>query len=277
MFNQLIVNPAYTGSRDALSMTGIFRRQWIGLSGAPQTESFYFHSPLPNPKNNFGFSLVHDHLGVTNAINLNGDYAYRIDLGEEKGRLAFGLQPGVSFMQNQYSKVITDTPGDAVFGADSPTFTIPRLGFGVYYDTRRWYLGLSAPYLLNYENDIYKQYNQNSLYYKPYMLMGGFLIRLNPDLLLRPSVLTKYIAGSGFQFDLNTNLIIKDALWIGGSYRTSDGIVAMIEYQFNRQLKFGYAFDYNLTPLQKYNHGSHEFMLRYEFGYQIKAMSPRYF
>ena len=277
MFNQLIVNPAYTGSRDALSVTGLFRRQWVGLNGAPRTESFYLHTPLPNSKNNFGFNLVHDRIGVTNNVSINGSYAYRIDFGEDRGRLAFGLQGGVSLIQSKFSQVVTDVPGDDVFGADSPTFRVPRVGFGVYFDTRTWYVGASAPFLISYENDAYKSYNQNSIYHKPYMLMGGFLVPINPDLLLRPSVLTKYIAGSGFQFDLNANLIIKDALWLGGSYRSRDGLVGMIEYQLNPQLRFGYAYDYNLTPLQNYNHGSHEFMIRYEFGYEIKAMSPRYF
>ena len=181
MFNQLIVNPAYAGSRDVLSMSGLFRKQWLGLNGAPQTASFYFHSPLPNAKNNLGFSLVHDKIGVTNHIALNGNYAYRIDFGEDRGRLAFGLQGGLSLVQSKFSTIVTDAPGDVVFGADSPTFKIPRLGFGIYYDTRRWYLGASAPFLLSYENDLYKSYNQNSIYYKPYMLMGGVLIRLNPE------------------------------------------------------------------------------------------------
>lgn len=277
MFNQLIINPAYTGSRDALSLSGLFRRQWVGLNNAPQTESFYLHSPLPNPKNNFGFNLLHDKIGVTNNISINGSYAYRIDFGEDRGRLAFGLQGGLSLIQNKFSQVVTDQPGDVVFAADSPTFKVPRMGFGVYFDKRTWYLGASAPFLLSYENAQYKNATQNSIYYKPYMLMGGFLIRLNPDLLLRPSILMKYIAPNDFQLDLNANLIIKEALWLGASFRSRDGFVGMIEYQLNPQLRFGYAFDYSLTPLQNYNHGSHEFMLRYEFGYQIKAMSPRYF
>ena len=109
------------------------------------------------------------------------------------------------------------------------------------------------------------------------MLTAGFLIRLNPDLLLKPSVLVKYLRNSPVEADINANLIIKDAFWIGASYRTGDAVVGMLEYQINPQFRIGYAFDYSITELQKYHNGSHEFMLRYEFGYKVKAMSPRYF
>jgi len=277
MFNQLVINPAYTGSRDVLSLTALYRHQWAGLGGAPRTQSIFFHSPLPNPRNNFGFALVHDRLGVSYHSSLNFTYAYRIDFGENRGRLAFGLQGGLSLIQDRWTDVTTDQTGDYVFGANSPTFLVPRAGFGIFYDTHRWYVGASVPYLLDYRNSDYTNYVSKSMNYKPLMLSGGLLIRFNPDLLLRPSFLFKYIKGSQPQVDLNANLIIKDALWVGASYRTGDAMVGILEYQLNPQLKIGYSYDYSLTALQKFNNGSHEIMLRYEFGYLVKTMSPRYF
>lgn len=276
MFNGLVINPAYTGSRDALSITGLYRHQWAGFDGAPRTQSFFLHSPLKNASNNLGAFVVHDRLGVSNHTMLYGTYAFRIDF-EERGRLSFGLQGGLSLIQDRWSQITTDEAGDEVFMADSPTFIVPRFGSGIYYDTRKWYLGLSLPFLLDIKNSDYKLYTENSLSYRPVLLSGGLLIKLNPDLLLRPTFLMKHVQGSPTQFDLNVNLIIKESLWIGGSYRTGDAMVALLEYQINPQLRFGYAFDYSITPLRNFNSGSHEFMVRYEFGYKVKAMSPRYF
>jgi type IX secretion system PorP/SprF family membrane protein len=276
MFNQLVINPAYTGSRDVLSTTALYRHQWAGLKGAPRTQSFYLHSPLPNPKNNFGLSFVFDRLGVTYTNSFNFSYAYRLDLG--KGRLAFGLQAGLSTLQNRYSEVITDTPGDAVFAGNSRPIAIPGLGFGAYYDTKRFYLGFSLPYLLQYRSAGFQVFVKDEpTTFQPALLTTGCLIRLNPDLLLRPSILFKYIPNSPMQLDLNANLIIKESLWIGASFRTRDALVGMLEYQINPQFRLGYAYDYSVTTLQHYNTGSHELMLRYEFGYRVKAMSPRYF
>lgn len=276
MFSGLVTNPAYAGSRDALSVTGIYRKQWVGFDAAPQTQSLFFHSPTLNSKNNYGLSLVHDRLGVSQHTMVYGVYAYRIPL--EKGRrLAFGLQGGVSMLKDKWTNIVTEQQGDDVFSADSPTFLVPRFGAGVYYDSERWYMGLSAPFLLDYKNSDYRLYTENSHNYRPFLLSTGFLIRLNPDLLLKPSLLAKYLPNSPLQADINLNLIIKDAFWIGASYRSRDAIVGLLEYQVNRQLRFGYAYDYSITDLRRFNSGSHEIMVRYEFGYQIKAMSPRYF
>jgi type IX secretion system PorP/SprF family membrane protein len=277
MFNGMAINPAYTGSRDALSVNALYRHQWSGFKGAPRTQTLAAHSPLKNPRNNVGVSFLHDRLGVSTHTMIYGMYAYRIDFGEDVGRLAFGLQGGVSLLQDRWTDIVPDQSGDDVFAANSPTFVVPRVGFGIYYDAKRWYMGASAPFLLDYKNRDYSQYVANSFRYRPYMLTGGVLIRLNPDLLLKPSVLVKYLKNSPMEADFNANLIFKDAFWIGASYRTGDAIVGMLEYQINPQFRIGYAFDYSITELQKYHNGSHEFMLRYEFGYNIKAMSPRYF
>ena len=277
MFNGLAINPAYTGSRDALSATALYRHQWAGLVGAPRTQNFSLHSPTRNGRNNFGLNLMHDRLGISSHSMAYGTYAMRIDMGEKAGRLAFGLQGGVSLLQDRWTEVVTGSPGDYIFGADSPTFLVPRFGFGLYWDHAKWYAGLSSPFLIDIKNTSYSTYIQNSISYRPFIATAGCVFRLNPDLVLKPSVLYKHLSASPDQLDLNMNLVIKDALWLGGSFRTGDGIVAMLEYQINPQFRFGYSFDYATTALQRYNGGSHELMLRYEFGYQLKGMNPRYF
>ncbi|MBL0015726.1 MAG: type IX secretion system membrane protein PorP/SprF [Bacteroidetes bacterium] len=280
MHNQAVINPGYTGSRDVLSTSLLFRQQWLGIQGAPSTQAFYLHSPLRNPRNNFGFNMVIDRLGVTYRNAFNVSYAYRIDLGEKKGRLAFGLQGGIASLQNRFRDVVTDESGDHVFGYNTPAILVPGVGFGAYYDTRRWYLGVSLPYLLEYHNaafNLFVQNNDSIASSRPALLATGCVIRLNPDILLRPSILAKFVPNSPVQMDLNAHLIIKDQLWLGASYRTGDALVGLIGYQITPQFKIGYSYDQAISPLRKYNNGSHELMVRYEFGYRLKVMSPRYF
>ena len=244
MHNQFVINPAYAGSRDKLSITGLFRRQWLGIQGAPQTEAIYFHTPLPNGKNNIGVSAVLDRLGVTYRNSFNLTYAYRMEVGKKGARLAFGLQGGVASLQNRWQNVDTDQPGDNVFQGNTSPIWVPAVGFGAYFDTKRFYIGLSAPYLLEYHNsafDLFINANDSLGSARPTMLATGCVLRLNPDLLLRPSVMLKYVRNSPAQLDLNLQLVMKDIVWVGASYRTGGTLVGMLGFQFNPQLKLGYS------------------------------------
>lgn len=280
MHNQFVINPAYAGSRDKLSITALMRRQWLGIAGAPATEAIYFHTPLPDARNNFGVSAVLDRIGVTRRNSFNLSYAYRMDVGRKGARLSFGLQGGVATLQNRWQDVDTDLPGDLAFQGNSSPIWVPAVGFGAYLDTRRFYVGISAPYLLEYHSsafDLFVNANDHLGSARPAMLATGCVIRLNPDLLLRPSLLVKYVRNSPAQLDMNLFLIVKDMVWAGASYRTGGTLVGLLGIQITPQFNLGYSYDYTTTSLRRFNTGSHELMLRYEFGYRMKAMSPRYF
>jgi len=276
MFNGFALNPAYAGSRDVLSLTAHYRHQWAGFAGAPRTQTFFAHSPLRNPKNNLGLSLINDQLGVSRRTSLTATYAYRLELTKSM-RLAFGLQGGLSLFQDRWADVITDEDNDQAFGANSPVFVVPKVGFGLYLDHRQFFLGASIPHLLDYKNSDYSLYVSESNLYKPWFFTGGLLLTLNPYLKLRPSFLVKYLQYSPTQVDVNANLIIRDKFWVGASYRSGDALVGLLEFQINQQFRLGYSYDYPLTDLRQFTSGSHEIMLRYEFGYSVKALSPRYF
>lgn len=276
MFNGFALNPAYAGSRDVLSISAHYRHQWAGFKGAPRTQTVFAHSPLKNPKNNVGVALINDQLGVTRRTSLTGTYAYRLELTSAL-RLSFGLQGGLSMIQDRWADIITDETGDQAFSANSPVFVVPKVGFGLYLDHRKFYLGASIPHLLDYKNSDYSLYIQESNLYKPWFFTGGLMLTLNPYLKLRPSVLVKYLQNSPVQVDLNANLVVKDKLWFGASYRSNDAVVGLMEFQINPQFRLGYSYDYPLTELSQFTSGSHEIMIRYEFGYSVKALSPRYF
>jgi hypothetical protein len=80
------------------------------------------------------------------------------------------------------------------------------------------------------------------------------------------------------RIDLNGNFIISDFIWIGGSWRTTENVaVGILQLQLNPQIMFGYSYDYPVGALSNYSKGSHEVVLRYEFGYKVTAANPRYF
>ena len=276
MFNHLVINPAYTGSRNALSIAGTSRLQWAGIKGAPRTQTFSIHSPLKDPRSNVGLMAFSDQLGVTRTTGLHGFYAFRMQIGEHS-RLAMGLQGGINFRRDRWSTLVRNDPDDTEVANDSPLILEPRAGFGLYFDSERFYLGLSTPQILRYPTESWNNYNATGVNYNSWFMSGGVLLKLNPYWKLKPSFLVKYINQSPLQGDLNLNLIYKDRFWVGASYRSRDAFVGLAEFQLNEQLRLGYAYDFLLNPLGRFSSGSHEFFVRYELSWGIQGIHPRYF
>lgn len=284
MFNMLAVNPAYAGSREVLSLTALGRRQWVGIDGAPTTYTFSADMPIRNKKIGLGLNFSNDKLGIMSNTAANLSYAYRLRINK-KGILAMGLQGGFNQYRAAYGSVnYTQNSSynpDPAFSSNISRF-MPNIGAGIWYSTDRFYAGLSVPKLLrnklddmgNAANDMNYQNRQNLHYF----ITAGYVFTLNDVLKLKPSALVKVVHGSPVQLDLNANLWIHDVVAIGASYRSGDSIDALLEFQITPQLRIGYAYDFTLTKLQQYNSGSHEVMIRYEFGFDKgKILSPRYF
>jgi type IX secretion system PorP/SprF family membrane protein len=267
MFNGLLINPAYTGSNDVLNITLLNRTQWTSFDGAPRTSVFTAHTPLRNKKINLGIAVIDDRLGVTHQDKLSLFYAYRLRLG--KGALFMGVQGGALLIHNNWGQIITTTPGDQVFTGQSEQKVLPQAGFGIYYRSDKLYAGVASP-------DLYSGVSISNVFATPWLLTTGYVFHPSENIHLKPSLLVKYIAHSPTEVDLNMNAYYKST-GLGVSYRSYDALVFLIDFRFNEQLIAGYAYDLTLTRLGAYNNGSHEVMLRYEFGYSVKAKNPRYF
>ncbi len=278
MFNMLNINPAYAGSRGVGSATALYRNQWVGIQGAPQTASLSYDMALKEKKIGLGFQFYDDRLGIERATGLNASYAFRIQLSES-GTLSLGLQAGIRNYRANYAEVRTFQPNDPTF-SQNISGILPAAAAGVYYNSDKFYVGLSTPALLNtklsYDNsvDVSSVTGRDLHLY----LASGFVVNLNQDLALKPSILVKGVSGAPVEFDFNANLWIQNIIAFGFSYRTGDAMVGMVELQMNKQLRFGYAYDKTFSDLGTLNSGSHELMLRMEFGSSRgKIISPRYF
>jgi len=284
MFNMLTVNPAYAGSRDVLSTTAMYRRQWLNIDGAPTTALVSADMPIKGEKMGLGLMVVNDKIGITNTLGVYGSYAYRIRM-RERGTLSLGLSGGASNYSANLSRV--ETSNDGVF---DPAFSqnlskwMPNFGAGIYYSTDRFYLGASLPHLMNNslgsttKISLLKAEKTNASQYRHLFFMAGYVFKVSPTVACKPSILTKYVSNAPLEIDLNANFWFQDKIGIGASYRSADGMVAMVEFQLSKQLRFGYAYDFPLTRLSKYTTGSHEVLLRYEFGFDKgQILSPRYF
>lgn len=282
MYNTLAVNPGYAGSREALTVTALHRSQWVDFAGAPTTQTLTMHSPIINEHIGIGLSVLNDKIGPTNNTSIVADFAYRMKL-TQKSKLALGLSAGANIFQANLNTLNLDQPNDAVFQNNVNNKTTPNVGFGVYYSRDRFYAGLSAPSLI--ENS-YSEVNQNggstliASEQRHYFFIAGALINLGHNLDFKPTTLIKVTAAAPIQADLTASFIIMKRLLLGGMYRTGDAVGGLIGYDITEQLHIGYSYDWSYgLETSKYNNGSHEIMLRYDFIFSSKKQihSPRNF
>ena len=274
--NGLAINPAYAGSRECFSNIILYRNQWMGFEGAPITQTLSSHAPFKDEKNAVGLFLFHEEIGVTNYYDIFGNYAFRFQLGS--GRISLGLRVGATFFQGNYADINANPEGevnDLLLENESEIF--PNAGFGVYYYSENYYVGLSVPKLLSYEIESSQKKMSVSPNNYDFLLTGGYLFELSDKVKLKPSVLFRYRLENTYQIDGSLNFILYDAIWAGFSYRKDDEWVIMAEYQATEQIRAGVAYDIGSGDLAGQHNGSLEIILRYDFKYKFRATSPRYF
>ncbi len=277
MYNTVNINPAYAGSRGALSIFGLHRSQWVGLDGAPQTNAFSVNTPLGESKLGLGVSFVNDKLGIMDENTISVDLSYTLDLNNRGSKLSFGMKGSANLLNVEYSKLLTYNPNDPNFQKDIDSQFTPNIGAGLYWHTNKSYLGFSVPNFLEttrYDDNIQSTMQQRLNYY----FMGGHVFELNPTLKFKPAFLLKAVNGAPLQADLTANFLINDKFTVGGAYRWDAAWSALVGFQVTDGLFIGYSYDGETTKLANYSNGSHEVFLRFElFNKYRRVNSPRFF
>jgi len=280
MYNPISINPAYAGTRDVFSFLGLYRTQWVGLDGAPETFTLSGHTPVGNNVG-LGMNVTQDKIFITNETYVYIDFSYKINLSDQ-AKLALGFKAGGHFLNIDSSPTNAFNVGDADTEINIDNKFSPQFGVGAYYYTDSFYLGLSVPNMLETQHFDENAANNNSFATARekvnFYLMAGKTFDLNADLKFKPSTLLKMVDGAPIQVDLSANFLIKEKLTLGAAYRWSAALSGMIGYQLSDQLMLGFAYDRETTELRQYNDGSFEFFLRFElFKRNNRMISPRFF
>ena len=273
----LYINPAYAGTREALSMSLSGRKRMLGFEGEYSMASFSLHAPLKKDRIALGLSVNQLSYGITNQTSIYTYYAFHIKT--PKGRWSMGLKAGVDMVTNDYSGIVTNQP-DAVFEVGQESHVMPNAGAGVYYSNDKIFAGVAVPALLTYKVDTanLEYVLAPDISYYDVLASAGGLITFSEKIKLKPSMMIKYSLSSSLRLDLNANLIIADILWLGASWRTGESaLVGMIEVQITPQIKLGYSYDYNLGMLNSFIGGTHEVALRFDLNRRVNSSNPRYF
>jgi type IX secretion system PorP/SprF family membrane protein len=275
VLNPLTINPAFAGNRGALNIAAFYRRQWVGISGSPETMTLALDAPVLDSKLGLGFIVQNDKLGVTKETKFSTVYAYKIKM-KDNGELSLGLGAGIITTNSAWSDLVVIDQGDENYLVDSRVFVVPDFSFGVYYSKQNYFVGMSIPNLLGYKFDYNK--NKYTLTFDPgqyyYLLNGGYNFSLSPKIKFLPAALISLSPGEKILWDLNAYFNLYDRFWTGASYRNKRSVAVLFQIAVNNQLRFAYTYDFDTGDLGHYSNGSHEIMLRYEFRYKIDAISP---
>lgn len=273
----LSINPAYAGRREAMSVAVSYRNQWVGFEGAPRTETFSAHSPFLKENIGVGLVLLNNTIGITKQTEIMGNYSYSIKT--MPGKLSFGLGAGITIKNKDYNDLRVLDKGDELLSTPNKRFITPDFSAGVYYYTENYYGGFSMPFFMNHRfNSASGKFNAYHDFDNcNYVFTGGYLWKMNEDIKLLPSTLFKFNPSDDKQVDLNIRAIFKDNFWLGATYRTNYGIILNIQYQINNQFRVAYSYGSGFSELSRYQKGTHEIMLRYDFKYLLEVVSPRYF
>ncbi len=282
MYNPLVINPAYAGNRGVTSIVGLHRSQWVGLDGAPGTQSLSINAPIQNSRVGLGLSVVNDALGPTDETYFAADFSYSIPVSYN-GKLSLGLKAGAHILNVDFQQLNALDP-DFLLQNNIDNQLSPTVGIGAYYHTDKFYIGLSAPNLLKTEHfDGSNNSNGSSAIAAErihYFATAGYVFDINDNVKFKPATLVKVVSGAPLQVDLTANFLINEKLTLGAAYRWSAAVTGLVGFQISDQTMIGFAYDRETTELgdSTFNDGSYELFLRFElFNRYKKIVTPRFF
>ena len=277
MYNMNVINPAYAGNKDALSLGLLYRKQWVEIEDAPTTGTFFVHSPVG--KNvGLGLSVISDKIGPVEENNIFGDFSYTLNLGGEH-KLALGLKAGLTLHNIDFNRIYPTLPdvNDGVFAGQNPSSSSFNVGTGLFYYTEKYYVALSVPNMLKSK---YLDYSGTAYGSEVahYFLTGGYVFDLTDNIKFKPFAMVKSAFNAPTSVDVSTNFMFNEKFEIGATYRLEDSFGAMVNYAITPSLRIGYAYDHIVSDLKVTTPSSHEVILLFDVNFSKKvSRSPRYF
>ena len=281
MYNTQVINPAYAGNREVLSLGLLYRTQWVGVEGAPKTATFTLNSPVGRLENmGLGFTVMHDEIGPATQTDIAVDYSYSIPLTYNT-KLSFGIKAGFDVLDVDFNKLNIYNPSDPIFQDNIDNRWQPKIGAGIYVNSNRWYIGLSVPNFLetkHYDRSNNSAFQSVAAERMHFHFIGGYVFDLSHSVKFKPATMLKAVKGAPLQWDVSANFLFHEKLTLGAAWRWDAALSALAGFQVSPGLFIGVGYDYQLTDIEKYSDGSYEVILRFDIFDKIeKVLTPRFF
>jgi type IX secretion system PorP/SprF family membrane protein len=264
MLNEMAINPAVAGKDNYADVRTNSRYQWVGINDAPRTNMLTLHSPLKNRHMGLGTHVYTDIAGPTRRVGISVAYAYHIQIAK-KTRMSLGLSAGVQQWGLDGHKLSLHDTGDDNLLIQYQTKTLPDFGAGLYVQSEKWHVGLSAPQLYQSPIKLYDNGDNKSKIVTHFLLNGAYKFTINDNFKVEPSFLAKIASPAPVKVDVGARVFYQDQVWLGVGYRHHDAVTALVGFMYKQYLMIGYSFDFTTTNIKKYSSGTHELMLGIRF------------
>lgn len=273
MNNKLYYNPAFAGDNGTTTITALFRRQWIGFDGAPESKLISASLPVKDKRVGLGFLASVHELGITKNWYLSMAYSYNLKINDHSN-VRLGIHGTMRRLLLDFSKqtlVIQDrTDGSILEGSNSADY-YGNIGAGAYYNNKQFYASFSIPNLL--QNNITLadglDLDKSASEIRHYYFMTGMTFTTSPKISIQPNILFKYVKNSPFDVDLNFNVIYDQRITGGISYRAGgdrsggESIDFLLAYKI-QQLTLGVSYDFGISEISQETSGSFEIVARFD-------------
>lgn len=259
LFNQNMINPAYTGTYAIFNGTIMTRAQWAGIKGSPLTTTVSASTSFLREHLGTGILIVNDRIGINNNSDVQGAVSYKLKFLHSG--LSFGMQGGVVTYQYNYNQLnLEPNANDPLLTQQQrPNFTKPTVGAGLFYRADRFYLGASIPRLMNVS--VQDGNASTTIYKRQLYLSGGVLFDQFEAIKLKTSLLVKVLDKNQSYFDFNTSVLLAETIWAGVSVRNFKTIGANGILEISNKFRVGYYYEFPSKTLLGSTFGTHEFML----------------
>jgi type IX secretion system PorP/SprF family membrane protein len=253
-------NPAAFGMEEKVTIKTNFRSQFLGIDNAPETQSISLGIPI-NDKINVGTIVIADKVFIERTTSLFASFSYKIQVGKATN-LLFGVQTGGTFVNIDFEKL--NLPADPFLSQNTNYFN-PNVGVGFYLKNEKYFASLSVPRLFETdrvadENGVATQANNKAQLY----ISGGYHLKIANSIKFIPSTLVR-LSQEEIITDATATFEFFEKFDVGVNYRVDRAIGGLLYITIKNRLKLGYAFESNTSTIDKYENGTHEFGLRFEF------------
>lgn len=277
MFNPFAINPAYAGTRNSMSAVILHRSQWVGIDGAPVTQTATIHAPVNKYNFAWGLNFAHDRIGPMRNVIAGVTGAYHLRFRDSK--LSFGLRAGIYNSTFYRGELNFKEDGDLYDIGGTVSAMVPSFDFGAYYYKTKFFAGLSATHIGTSTTFKYEGFPDNmNMYLRTHVMFTmGYVFEINPKFVLKPSVLMKSTNTSPLNVDLNVSALFYKKFWLGLSFRNKSSVNFLLDFNVTDYLRVGYAYDILVNKLAQYAKGSHELFIGFDFDIKrSQTISPRY-
>ena len=277
MFNQQLINPAYSGKDYKVKGALLANQQMTGISSSPRLLALSFSSPIGLSRSSIGFNATHFSYGVQSNSECYAVYSYRIPF--KKWSLVYGLQAGIVNVATTNSKLKTGEAGDERFMTNQSGMGY-NFGGGLYLFNHNTFLSVSAPawfqHRLTPSGNLTVEYQESNM---PLFISAGKEVRISKNWWFDPYFLIRTYMNGRTMADLNLIFDYKNAVWVGPSYKTGSQIGLILGVRLNKHLKLNYSGAISQQARQGFMGSAHEVSLVFMLKDKLHrdAMSPRFF